>query len=115
MVQKERRDTRAGLAVDYRPVDRRRAAVLRQQRSMQVERTQPRHAPYDLGQHAEGYDDAQIGFERFERFDELRCAQLLGLQDRQTELFGRDLNVALVYLCPRPAGLSGVVTTATML
>ncbi len=65
---------------------------------MQVERTQPRHAPYDLGQHAEGYDDAQIGFERFERFDELRCAQLLGLQDRQTELFGRDLNVALVYL-----------------
>ena len=44
------------LAVDYRPVDRRRSSILRKQGCVKVDGTQTRHAPDLLRKHTEGYD-----------------------------------------------------------
>ena len=48
---------------------------------MEVERAQTRHGPNDLGQHAEGYHDLQVGLQGAQFLEESRVFQLLGLED----------------------------------
>lgn len=107
VVQQEGCHSGLPLAVDDGPVDRGRAAVLRQQRGVEVERPQPRHGPDDLGQHAEGDDDPQIGAQLAHRIDELSGLQLLGLEDRQSQFAGGCLHVAFVHLLPAAGGFVG--------
>ena len=103
VVQEKRGDACLGLAVDDRPVDRRRPAVLGQQRRMEVEGSQPGHGPDHLGKHSEGDHDAQVGPQRLHRPDELRVFQLFGLQDGKSQLQRGDLNLALMEF-PAPSG-----------
>ena len=107
VVQQEGRHARLPLAVDDRPVDRRGAPVLRQQRGVEVEGSQSRHGPHDLGQHAERDDDTQVGPQRPQRPDELRGLQPFGLQDRKPQLPGGGLHVAFAELPPASGGFVG--------
>ena len=107
VVQQEGRDAGFGLAVDDRPVDRRGTPVLGQQRGVEIEGPQPRHGPDHLGQHPEGDHDPQVGLPGPQCLDELRVAELHGLQDRKPQLPGGDLHVALVHPLPAAGGFVG--------
>ena len=63
---------------------------------MQVEGAESGHRPDDLRQHPEGNYDSQVGPKLLHRTDESRIAQLLRLQNRQSEFSGRDLYVAFM-------------------
>ena len=81
VVKEEGGHAALGIAMDDGPVDGRGTAVLRQERGMEVERAQTRHGPNDLGQHAEGYHDLQVGLQGAQFLEESRVFQLLGLED----------------------------------
>ena len=80
MAEEEGRDARFLVAMDDGPVDRRRAAILRQQGGVQIERTQAWHFPNNARQHAEGDDDLQIGAECAQFVDEGGVREAFGLQ-----------------------------------
>ena len=107
VVEQERRDAGLGFAVDDGPVDRRGPAVLRKQRGVQVECSQPRHGPDHFGKHAERDDDPQIGFQRLHGFDELRRFQLFGLQYRKSQFERGQLNLALMQFLAPSGGFVG--------
>ena len=69
--EEERRDAGLLFAVDDCPVDGSRTAVLRQERSVEVEGAQGWHVPHHFGQHAEGHDDLQVGMKATQFFEEL--------------------------------------------
>ena len=48
------------VAVHNSPVDRRSTTILRQERGMEIKRTQTRHTPHHLGQHTECHNNLQI-------------------------------------------------------
>ena len=60
MVEEERCNARLRLAVDDRPVDRCCTTVLWQESGMHIERSEPGHGPYHLGQHAESHHHLQV-------------------------------------------------------
>ena len=81
-------DRDAGLAVaaDDRPLDRRGAAQLRQQRRVHVVGPEPRQIEQALRQDAPvGDDDEEVGGERRQRRLGLGRAHLLGLDDRHAQ------------------------------
>lgn len=82
-------------------------AVLRKQRGVQVERSQPRHGPDHFGKHAERDDDPQIGFQRLHGFDELRRFQLFGLQYRKSQFERGQLDLALMQFLAPSGGFVG--------
>ena len=84
VLQKEGSKACFFFAVDNRPVDGGRPAILRQQGSVQVESAQAGHLPDDFGQHPEGDDDLQVGFQRSKHRDESFAFQLFGLQYLQS-------------------------------
>ena len=63
---------------------------------MQVEGAESGHRPDSLRQHPEGNYDSQVRPKLLHRTYEGRIAQLLRLQNRQSELSGRDFHVAFV-------------------
>ena len=60
-IEEECCDTRLCVTIDDGPVDGGSTTVLRQEGSMQIEGAERGQCPYDLWQHAEGYDDLQVG------------------------------------------------------
>ena len=80
MAEEEGGDACFLVAMDDGPVDRRRAAVLRQQGGVQIERAQAWHFPNNARQHAEGNDDLQIGVELAQFVDEGGVRETFGLQ-----------------------------------
>ena len=107
LVNHEGRDTRLTFAVDQRPVDGGGAAVLRQQRSVQVEGAQTRHGPDFARQHPEGHHHKEVGLEGSQLGEELRIAQLLRLQHRNAVFHRVALDGALVHLKSAAARLVG--------
>ena len=61
LVNHKGRDARLPFPVDQRPVDGGGTAVLRQQRSVQVEGAQTRHRPDFARQHPEGHHHKEVG------------------------------------------------------
>ena len=87
----------------------RRAAVLRQQRRVHVDHTEPGRGENGIGQNlAVGGDDAQIGSKGGQRVDEAAVFQPLGLQNRHARIeraaFHRRIGCFLPA-APRPIGL----------
>src|SRR5690606_7354829 len=79
------RHARALVAADDRPVDRRGAAQLRQERRVHVDRTERRHLQHiALEDLAVGDDDGELRLERRDPLAELLSARLLRLQHEQT-------------------------------
>ena len=70
MVEEECGDSRACLAVDYRPVDGSGTAVLWQQGGMHVECAVFGHCPHHLGQHTECHYHLQVGIKGAQLFHE---------------------------------------------
>lgn len=65
---------------------------------MEVERSKAWHCPHHLWKHTKGYDDAEVGVKCLKLTQEGLIAELLWLQDRQTQLLRRKLHIALVHL-----------------
>ena len=107
LVNHERSDAGAFLAVDYRPVDRGCAAVLRKQGCMQVEGAQFGHSPHFFGEHAEGYHHKHVGLQSGKLLQEGRVPELFGLQDWNAFLDRVAFDGALVKLEPASARLVG--------
>ena len=107
LVDHEGGHAREFLAVDDGPVDGGGAAVLRQQRGVEVEGAQAGHAPDLLGQHAEGHDHEEVGLPGGEGLQEGGILELEGLQDRDAVGDGIMLDGALVHLEAPAAGLVG--------
>ena len=97
--------SRHPLTVDDRPVDGRGAAILRQQRRMEVEGAELRHRPDFLRKHAEGHDHEEVGLPCPEGVQELRILQLDRLKYRNPVLHGVFLHRTLVHLEPASGGL----------
>ena len=73
------------LARHHGAMNRRGAAVLRQQRRMNVDEAQSRDGEHRIGQDpAVRRDDAEIGVERAQALEKRLVAQALGLQHRQS-------------------------------
>ena len=88
VVEEEGGDTGFVLTVDKSPVDGCCTTVLWQQGGMEVEGAQRGHRPYAFGEHAEGYDDKEVGMPRLKVGKELGVAQTLGLQKGQPVVEG---------------------------
>ena len=86
------------LAVDYRPVDRRRTAILRQQGGVQVKGSAFRHGPDHFRQHPEAHHYKQIGLPGGQFAQELFVLQFFRLQQRQALFYRILLYGALVHL-----------------
>ena len=82
---------RLPLPFDYRPVDRRGAAVLRQQRAVQVEGAQPGHGPHGFRQHAEGHHDLEVGRQGPEFRQKFFAFQIFRLQHGNAQTAGGPL------------------------
>jgi len=80
-IEEERGDTRQSLSVDNGPVDRCRTTVLREQRRMDIERTESGHVPYHFWEHAEGHHHLEVGLITAEPFHEIGILHLHRLQD----------------------------------
>ena len=91
------------LAVDDGPVDGGSTAVLRQQGGVEVEGAHGGHGPDDLGQHAEGNDDLEVGMVAAQLLQKGFVLQAFGLQDGEAHREG-------ILLDGR--GLQGVVVAA---
>ena len=98
MLKHERSHACFLVAVYYRPVDRRSASVLRQQRAVKVECAHRRHAPDNLRQHPERHDYLQVGVERFQFAYERFVLQFFRLHELQTFLQGVLLHCRILYL-----------------
>ena len=107
VVKQERCNTRLPLTIYHRPIDGCCATILGQQRGVQVEGSQPRHSPNNLGQHTERNDDTQVGLKSAHSLHKSLIAQALGLQNGKTQLASRHLHIALVQLLTTPCGLIG--------
>ena len=81
LVEHEGGDTGKGFAIDDSPVDGCGTPVAGKQGGMQVEGTHRRHAPYALGQHAEGHDNKDVGIPLAKAVEEERVAQFFGLEE----------------------------------
>ena len=81
-LDEERRNASLRLPVDNGPVDGRCPAILRQQRPMQVERTNSRRGPNHFGQHSKSNDDLQITAVIGQLRQKRRIAKFFGLQHR---------------------------------
>ena len=86
---------------------RRGAAVLGQQRGVQVEGAQPWHGPHHLGQHAESNHDLQVGPQAAQGFDKGLVFELHGLQQGQPLGEGIAFHVALVHVVAAAGRLIG--------
>ena len=107
LVDHEGRHAGHGLPVDHRPVDGRGAAVLRQQGGVEVDGAELRHGPHLLGQHAEGYDDEEVGLPGLQLLQESGILQLEGLQDGDAVRDGVLLDGAFVHAQAPAARLVG--------
>ena len=75
------------VTVYYCPVNGSGTAILGQQRTVQVKGAQTRHAPYNLGEHAERHHNLQVGIQGRELINESGILKLFGLQDRYPLLY----------------------------
>ena len=92
-VHLERRDPGHGLAAHDRPLDRRGAAVARQQRAVDVDRAAPGCVEHGLRQDlAERGDDRHVGAERAQALGPLGIAQARRLQDPEPGFQGARLH-----------------------
>ena len=107
LVDHEGRDTGEVLSVDDGPVDRGRAAVLRQKGGVEVERAHLGHLPDHLRKHPEADDHEEVRFPGRKGFEEGRILELVRLQDGNPVRDGVFLDGALVDLEPASAGLVG--------
>ena len=81
---------RGGFAIQNRPMDRGRSAVLGQKRPMQVDRAQTRTVPHHFRQHAERHHHTEVGVPLVQQRVEFRGFQFLRLGEgkvvRQSDL-----------------------------
>ena len=84
VVEEEGGDAGEGLAVDDCPVDWRCATIVGEQGCMDVECAEARHCPHHFGEHAERYDDLEVGIVAAQLLEEVLVLHLQGLQHWQT-------------------------------
>ncbi len=70
--------------VHHCPIDRRCPPIIRQQRGMQIYRSQTRHAPYHFRQHLKRNHQLQVHFQSTQLFQKCLTAKPLRLQYPQT-------------------------------
>ena len=107
LVDHERGHARHLLAVDDGPVDRGGAAVLREQRRVEVEGAEFRHRPDFFREHPEGHHDEQVGLPGAQRLEEFRVLELDRLEHGDAVRHGVLLDGALVDLEAAAGGLVG--------
>ena len=107
VLEHESSSPRLAVAIHNSPVDRRSTTILRQERGMEIKRTQTRHTPHHLGQHTECHNNLQISIVGLKFRKEVLILQAFWLHNgkphRQSILLhGRELQ-----LVSAPSGLVG--------
>ncbi len=107
MFQEECSHARFGVAVYHRPVQRSGASVFRKQRSVEVERAEPGHAPHHFGKHSESDYDKQVGIEAAQLVDKFGILQVGGLHEVHSVFHGILLDRRLQQLVAASGRLVG--------